>query len=514
MNYERRLLLAIGLSMGILILWSTISPAPAPKGIAAERRGAPELIAPPQNAEAAAEYRLGGYRFGIGSIHGGIRTLEFNGEPLLRDATPGLLELSLAGTAERVALSTRAEGDVLISEGVLPGTALRIRRKISWKRQKHENLLEASLELTNESDRPLETPLEWTIYKPLIALHEEEKRYIAGLALGHKKTLPLQLPVGQEKEFPERPRWVIAQGKSEAIIVGLSGLEGGMFHVEHPQGGQPSGSIRIPIRLDPNRQFVLDFPIYVGPMVLAELKKLGMEETLRFGAFSGITRWLLRFLNWSQGYFHSYGWAICFLSLAVWLPFSPLTFYGMRMSYQMSSKMAMVKPQEARIRKEHKSNPQKMQKELMGLYRKHGINPASGCFGCLPFLLTWPLYIALFEVLNRAPELRGARFFGIRDLALPDGLIRFPMPLPLLGSQLNLLPFLAAGATFLQQQAMQNPSLDLTQEQKVQQQTMKIFPLMFLFFFYNLPSGFMLYWVVNSLLMGGQQMLIARLSSK
>lgn len=513
MNYEKRLFLAIGLSMGILLLWSTLTPPPMQRPTVPDRSAVPELKAPVESLEPTDKFQLGSYHLEIGSIRGGIRSLTLEGEPLILDAVPGLLELSEAGREGRLELETRLMGGELISEGWLPESKVRIGRRIGWQLSRHPHLLEVVVELRNESGQPIDgIGLEMVVYRPLVALNEEGKRYLAGMALTEKKESTLRVRPGQDRSLPDLPNWVVSQGKSQAVVAGIPALEGGLFHVEHRPGGQPVGQVQIgSIRLEPGQQREWKFPLYAGPMVLAELKKLGMEETLSFGAFSGITRWLLRFISWSERRFHSYGWAICFLSLAVWLPFSPLTLYGMRISQQMTAKMAAVKPQEARIRKEHKANPQKMQKELMDLYRKHGVNPAGGCIGCLPLLLTWPIYIALFQVLTRAPELRGASFFWIRDLALPDGLIRFPTDLPILGDHLNVLPFLAAAGTFLQQKAMRRPALELTDEQRMQQQMMKILPLMFVLIFYSLPAGFMLYWVINSLLMGGQQILISRM---
>ena len=174
--------------------------------------------------------------------------------------------------------------------------------------------------------------------------------------------------------------------------------------------------------------------------------------------------------------------------------------------------MAALKPQEARIRQEHKRNPDQMHRELMQLYKKHGVNPASGCIGCLPFLFTMPIYIALFQVLTRAPELHGAKFLWIRDLAGPDGMILLPFRAPFLGDRLNVLPIAATVATYFQQAMMQPPVGEVTPEQKAQQDMMKFFPIMFLFLFYNLPSGFMLYWVVNSTLTVAQQFAADRLA--
>ena len=155
----------------------------------------------------------------------------------------------------------------------------------------------------------------------------------------------------------------------------------------------------------------------------------------------------------------------------------------------MMQKMGEIKPKETRLRKEYKNDPQKLQSELLQLYKKEGVNPAAGLIGCLPLLFQMPVYIALFQVLNRAPQLRGERFFFIQDLSSPDRLI--------LG-KVNLLPLIAAVAMFFQQRFMQRPSENMSEEEKAQQSVMKFMPLMFGLFFYNLPSGFLLYFLTST----------------
>jgi YidC/Oxa1 family membrane protein insertase len=152
-----------------------------------------------------------------------------------------------------------------------------------------------------------------------------------------------------------------------------------------------------------------------------------------------------------------------------------------------------------------------MNREIMELYKKHRVNPLSGC---LPMFIQMPIFIALFQVLSRSAELKGAPFLWIKDLAAPDALVRFPKPVPLVGESLNLLPILMAVGMFVQQRMTSTNSAGMSEEQKAQQKIFKWFPLVFSFLFYGLPSGLVLYWVVNTALTLSQYALFHRIQSK
>lgn len=132
---------------------------------------------------------------------------------------------------------------------------------------------------------------------------------------------------------------------------------------------------------------------------------------------------------------------------------------------------------------------QKMNTEMMALYRERGVNPASGC---IPMLLTMPVLFAFYQLLSVAIELRGAPFAGwIKDLSTHDPLYVTPILM---------------GATMFVQQKMSPATLD-----PVQQKMMLIMPVVFTFMFLQAPSGLVLYWFVSNLWTIGQQMLTNRL---
>ena len=160
-----------------------------------------------------------------------------------------------------------------------------------------------------------------------------------------------------------------------------------------------------------------------------------------------------------------------------------------------------LQPQMTKIREKFKDNQEEMNKEIMELYRRHKVNPLGGC---LPMLVQMPVFIGLYSALSHAVELRHAPFVGwINDLSGPDRLGTIQLPF-VQHPGIPVLTLLMGGTMFLQQwmtPAAGDPS---------QQRVMMIMPLMFTFMFVNLPSGLVLYWLVNNILTIAQQYYINR----
>jgi len=235
----------------------------------------------------------------------------------------------------------------------------------------------------------------------------------------------------------------------------------------------------------------LQYKIYIGPQQSGLLKsfKDGAEEIIYFGLFDPIAKLLLNILRFFSGLVHNWGWAIIILSIFIFFLVFPLFLKQMHSVKEMQ----YLQPQIEELRRLYKDNPQRLNKEVLELYRKNKINPLGGC---LPMILQIPIFFALYQALMRSVELKGADFFWIKDLSQPDQLIKSP--------EINILPILMAITMFLQQRFSMIPSAGSSGEQ---QRIMSfLFPLMFGVFFYRLPSGLVLYWFVNSLLMFTYQM--------
>jgi len=158
--------------------------------------------------------------------------------------------------------------------------------------------------------------------------------------------------------------------------------------------------------------------------------------------------------------------------------------------------MQALQPKVEALRITYKDNPQKLNKEILELYREHKVNPLGGC---LPLLLQMPVFFALYQVMIRCVALKGAKLLWIKDLSEPDKLFLLPTNLPVLGNEFNLLPLLMAALMFVQQKASLVSSGSTSEEQ--QKIMMIVMPIMFGVIFYRMPSGLVLYWFVNSLLM-------------
>ncbi|MBI4313509.1 MAG: YidC/Oxa1 family insertase periplasmic-domain containing protein [Candidatus Omnitrophica bacterium] len=257
-----------------------------------------------------------------------------------------------------------------------------------------------------------------------------------------------------------------------------------------------------PMALAPGEMRQLHMRFYAGPLDYRYLDALKMDTAVSLGALTTVTRLLEAGMNGLHRWTGNYGFAIVLLTVLLSLLTYPLTWT----SFRTMKKMELVQPEIKALQGKHKSDPKKLNEELMKVYKKHQVNPLGGC---LPLLLQMPILMGLYQVLTRSPELRGARFLMIRDLAAPDAILKFPAALPVVGSTVNVLPIAMAAMMFLQQK-ISSRGKALTEEQRIQQQVFVFMPLLFGFMFYTLPSGLVLYWLLSTTLVVIQQQFMLR----
>ena len=237
-----------------------------------------------------------------------------------------------------------------------------------------------------------------------------------------------------------------------------------------------------------------------------------LEQVANSGGFWGILSPLEALLNWLLNLFYAlapnYGAAIILVTLLVKILLFPLTKKGSEGTLRMQAMAPKIKE----IQEKYKDNPQKMNLELAGLYKKEGYSPLSGC---LPMLIQLPIFLSMYSLFNNHFELRGAMFIPgwIPDLSAPETIWNFaPFRLPILGwSDLRLLPFLYVGSQLLYGKVTQTPDQTGNTQMKIMLYAM---PLMFFFILYNVPSGLLVYWIMSNILTMVQQLAINKLKAE
>ena len=246
--------------------------------------------------------------------------------------------------------------------------------------------------------------------------------------------------------------------------------------------------------------------VYIGPKEVSRLEPYGLEGTLNFGGFPVPRQWgglpmewlglpILKFMNWVYRYVGNYGVAIILITILSKVLFYPLTLKSMR----SMKAMQVLQPQINALRNKHKSDPQRLQRETLDLYRKYKVNPMGGC---LPMFAQVPIFYALYLALSVSVELQNApflcfgRLFGA-DLWICDLAGHDPT---------YVLPVLMGVSMFVQQKM--TPMTGDPRQAKM----MLVMPFVFTFMFLNLPSGLVLYWFVSNVLQILQQKLMNRSS--
>jgi YidC/Oxa1 family membrane protein insertase len=226
---------------------------------------------------------------------------------------------------------------------------------------------------------------------------------------------------------------------------------------------------------------------FFGPKQFDLLRSIDGElvRAINYGMFGFLAVPLLGALQWIYGFVGNYGWSIVLLTILINIAIFPLR----HKSVVSMRKMQAVQPQMKAIQDRYAglkaTDParQKMNTEIMNLYREKGVNPASGC---VPMLLQFPVLLAFYSMLSQSIELRGAEFgLWITDLSQPD--------------PYYVIPVLMAITMFWQTKITPSTA------DPAQQRVMMIMPLMFTVFFLWAPSGLVIYWFVSNLWAIGQQ---------
>jgi len=243
-----------------------------------------------------------------------------------------------------------------------------------------------------------------------------------------------------------------------------------------------------PAVLGPRESLQNDFLLYFGPRDLDILEQVDhqLDRAIDFGMFSVIALPLRHVLNFFYTYVGNYGVAIILLTVIIKALFWPLT----QKSYTSMRAMQKLQPEMQKVRERFKNDRERMNREIMEMYKKYRVNPLGGC---LPMVIQIPVFFALYRVLLGDIALRHAPFaFWLTDLSAKDPYYITPIIM---------------GATMLAQQRLTPSSMDPTQAKMFM-----LMPVVFTFLFLNFPSGLVIYWLVNNLLTIVQQVMIKRKS--
>jgi len=287
-------------------------------------------------------------------------------------------------------------------------------------------------------------------------------------------------------------RWVALQDKYfiSTIIVPKQEVETRVFT-------EKLGDDRVTIGLELPQE-ALELALYAGPKEHERLKALNahLEEAIDFGWFIYgswsvvrlVAKPLFAILNFFYQFSHNYGFSIIFLTCLIKTLFIPLT----HKSYTSMKGMQAIQPQMQALQKKYKNDRERLNKEMLSLYKNHKVNPLGGC---LPVILQIPVFIALFNILYTTIELRQAPFiFWITDLSDKDPFYVLPIIM---------------GATMFIQQKIQPTPMDPRQAK-----IMMFLPFVFTILFLNFSSGLVLYWMTNNILTITQQYVTVRFLQK
>jgi YidC/Oxa1 family membrane protein insertase len=245
------------------------------------------------------------------------------------------------------------------------------------------------------------------------------------------------------------------------------------------------------------------YTVFAGPKEISILEAVGrgIEKSIDFGYFALVSKPLLYVLHFSHRFTGSYGLDIILLTVLIKLLMAPLT----HKSFTSMKQMQRLAPQMEKLKERYQDDKEKLNREIMELYRRNGVNPLGGC---LPMALQFPVFIGLYNALSTPIELRHAPFLWIKDLSQPDWK-SLPLAVPgwwpaFLPAGIPILTILMGASMFVQQ--WMTPSAGDPNQRKL----MLMMPLIFTFMFVTFPAGLTIYWLVNNILSIAQQYWINR----
>ncbi len=524
---NKRIILAVVLSLAVLVAWNFLFPAkpPVPKTdtpaqqaqAPAAKQGATSAPAPKAEALAAfaptpgkkvtvetplylAEFNASGGVLSRFSLKQYRQTIAAD-SPLVdlvndkaRDKAPLGLILNGSPTWQNVEWSIEG-GDLHLGpdqSGSLTFVGrmgdVVIRRVLTFSGAGY--LIDEKLSLSNTGSTPLTSRLSMTVAAD--RLSDEGNSYnptqaafydTSGLEEFHSEKKLLE---GVSDEKPVEWGSIMSNYFLVGVIPdttdlhGKAKIEDGVFRVAVDKTG---------LEIPANGRTDLTINYYLGPKAPKYLAVAPhhLSAAIDYGWFDFIAKPLLKLLHFFYTYVGNYGVAIILLTVLIKAIFWPLS----HKSYKSMEQMKKLQPLLSQLREKYKEDRQKMNEEMMQLYKTYKVNPAGGC---LPMIVQIPVFFGLYQALLHSIELRHASF--IRYLPFTDMIWLADLSAK---DPFYITPLIMGATMFLQQKMTPAPG-DPTQAK-----IMLLMPVIFTFMFLNFPSGLVVYWLVNNIISIAQQ---------
>lgn len=444
------------------------------------------------------------FRFESGVREGPVQLAPESGAPLLG------YELWVDGEAvdlRRVLFRTEAPDTILVREGQAPETfrligedpATGITVRLEYTISPDDYLVDVRGEVEGLSGRG--TSLLVLDLAPALGVNEaneeEDRRSFAyavrGRRNGVRSTMLSRIKAERIEEGPLE--WVALRSKYFLLAAVKASDEaatefGGL--IARPTSEPNAADLRATLPLGTDRTFA--FRLYLGPQEYNRLAEVGygLQDVNPYGwrVLRPIIRPLAQLLTWAligmqQALGLGYGWVVILFGVLIRLLLWPLNARAMR----SQMKNMALQPRIQEIQTKYKNDPQKLQQEMLRLYREEGFNPLGGC---LPMLIPFPVLITLFFVFQNTIEFRGVEFLWLPDLSRPDPYFVLPI---ILGVSMFAMQWISAKVT------PPNPQMKMM---------MYFMPAFMVVIFLNLSSGLNLYYAAQNLASIPQQIQITR----
>ncbi|MEM8952746.1 MAG: membrane protein insertase YidC [Verrucomicrobiota bacterium] len=492
--------------------------------------------------EQLVELETEGARFVLTNLGGGIARVVLNSHTRTREDT-GLIELNEDAREPIGAMGTgignfneigyeivSSGADEVVFEGETPD-GLRVRKRYWLAEGADEYLVNLDVTIKNETGydyrrsdmfifageaSPLH-PAEWPQQTGFFWRDESKMRFKSVSWFAPTRFI-IQFSSGHEslEEEVEELHWAGVMNQFYALVItNRNPSRGEVWAKRFPvelKGYEASknekplyaveGGMGLPdLNLKPGDQVSFEYDIYAGPKEFRRLRSLGdhRSEVMNYGGMpvvgfisAPVSQLLVRLLTKIHGFGVGYGWAIVIMTLLIRIVIWPLH----AKSTRTMKRMALLGPKMQEMKEKYPDDPQKMNQEMMRMYKEYGVNPFGGC---LPVFIQLPIFLGFYRMLQSAVELRHESFFWVKDLSMPDTLGT------IFGFPFNLMPILM-GITMLLQMKVTPKTGD-----KMQQRLFMFMPLIFLFFCYNFASALALYWTTQNIFSIGQTWYMGRM---